>query len=81
MNEAEGCLCFYHFGWEILDQLKSVGFDEAYCCSFYSKEAGHIGDEQFFIIAEKKKIIIKDLSIDHKQKVSKVLNTEISVLE
>lgn len=81
MNEAEGCLCFYHFGWEILDQLKSSGFDEAYCCSFYSKEAGHIGDEQFFIIAEKKKIITKDLSINPNQIVSKILNSEINVLE
>ena len=55
INESEGCLCFYHFSWELLDQLKSEGFEDAYCCSFYSKEAGHLGDEQFFIIAEKKK--------------------------
>ncbi|MBA4407003.1 hypothetical protein C0389_06995 [bacterium] len=53
LNLSDGCLCYYHFGWEVLEQLKAVGFEDSYLQSFYSKEYGYLGAEQLFIIAEK----------------------------
>lgn len=53
MNLTQGCLCYYHFGWELLDELKSVGFQDAYALLTYSKEYGYLGGEQIFFIAEK----------------------------
>lgn len=55
MNESEGCLCFYHFGWEILDDLKSAGFQDAYTLFAYSEEYGYLGGDQIFLIARKQK--------------------------
>lgn len=53
LNASEGCLCFYHFGWEVLEELKSVGFASAYALTFYSRELAYLGGEQLFIVAEK----------------------------
>lgn len=53
LNRIQGCLCYYHFGWEILDELKSVGYKDAYALFSYSKEYGYLGSEQLFFIAEK----------------------------
>jgi len=48
-----GILCYYHFGWELLDDLKAAGFREARVDAYWSREYGHIGDEQLVIVAAK----------------------------
>ncbi len=53
VNSEKGCLCFYHFGWELLDELRNVGFKDAYALTTYSKEYGYLGGEQIFFVAEK----------------------------
>lgn len=53
LNRIQGCLCYYHFGWEILDDLKSIGYQNAYALFSYSKDYGYLGGEQIFFIAEK----------------------------
>jgi SAM-dependent methyltransferase len=55
VNSSEGCLCFYHFGWEVLEQLKTTGFEDVNAMSFYSKKFGYLGGEQLFFVAEKSK--------------------------
>ena len=55
MNSSEGCLCFFHFGWEMLNDLKEVGFDEAYSLFCYSKEYAYLGGDQVFFVANKNK--------------------------
>lgn len=47
----EGCLCFTHFGWEMLDQLRAAGFRDAYAALFWSKEFGYLGGEQILFVA------------------------------
>jgi SAM-dependent methyltransferase len=48
----EGCLAFYHFGWDILDDLRDVGFSEAWLLTFWSEEYGYMGNgEQVMILA------------------------------
>jgi SAM-dependent methyltransferase len=53
LNRIQGCLCYYHFGWELLDNLIEVGFNDAKAIFTYSKEYGYLGGEQIFFIATK----------------------------
>jgi SAM-dependent methyltransferase len=41
--DDKGVLCFYHFGWDILDTMRSVGFSEAECHYYWSWEEGYLG--------------------------------------
>ncbi|MGO9613946.1 MAG: class I SAM-dependent methyltransferase [Dissulfurispiraceae bacterium] len=50
---AEGCLAFYRFGWEMLDQLKQAGFAAACAHTYWSHEFGYLGDDQMVFIAKK----------------------------
>lgn len=46
-----GCLCFTHFGWQMLDQVRAAGFRDAYAVSFWSDVFGYLGTEQFMFFA------------------------------
>ena len=50
---TEGCLCFTHFGWEMLDQVRAAGFADAYAVLFWSASFGYLGGEQIIFIAHK----------------------------
>jgi hypothetical protein len=50
---SEGCLCFTHFGWEMLEQVKNAGFKKAYALAYWSDIFGYLGVEQFLFVAEK----------------------------
>lgn len=50
---AQGCLCFYTFGWQILDELKRVGFSSAVGHFYWSDQLGYLGQEQFVFTAHK----------------------------
>jgi SAM-dependent methyltransferase len=43
---ADKCLCYYHFGWEVIDDLKAVGFTNAHALLYWSPEFGYLGGEQ-----------------------------------
>ena len=49
----EGCLCFYHFGWEMLEQVRQLGFTTVKAHLFWSKKLGYLGDEQILFSAQK----------------------------
>jgi len=52
LNQS-GILCFHHFGWELLEDLKLEGFVDA-CLRFYwSARFGYLGGPQFVISARK----------------------------
>lgn len=48
-----GCLCFTHFGWEMLDQVRSSGFKDAYAVPYGSREFGYLGPGQLVFFAQK----------------------------
>lgn len=50
---SNGCLCFYHFGWEILNDLKTLGFKDVKALLYWSQELGYLGGEQLIFIATK----------------------------
>lgn len=51
--DSEGALCFYHFGWDLLDSLRAVGFEDAGLSFFWSAELGYLGGYQFVITARR----------------------------
>lgn len=46
----EGCLAFYHFGWKLLREARSVGFADARALLYWSLELGHLGGEQIAFV-------------------------------
>jgi SAM-dependent methyltransferase len=42
---GEGCLCFHHFGWDLMDFLKAAGFRLATAFSIWSRELGYLATE------------------------------------
>lgn len=49
----QGVLCFQYFGWEMLEQMKEIGFKDAYAVCYESKEFGYLGGEQFMFFGVK----------------------------
>jgi len=50
---SDGCLCFYHFGWDLLDACRRAGFSSAKVVSVWSAEYGYLGPDQLLMIARK----------------------------
>lgn len=50
----KGILCFQEFGWQILDELKDVGFDEVKAIIYSSSFYGYLGGGNIAFIAQKK---------------------------
>lgn len=48
-----GSLCFYHFGWDLLEALRDVGFRRTGLQFFWSSRLGYLGGYQFLIVATK----------------------------
>lgn len=49
----EGCLAFYRFGWELLDQVREAGFDSVTCYTYWSRHFGYLGANLSLFIARK----------------------------
>ena len=50
---SNGILCFRHFGWEMLDEVRRAGFKDAYAVCYQSIPFGYLGGEQFMFFAKK----------------------------
>jgi hypothetical protein len=48
-----GVLCFYHFGWDLLDHLRAAGFADPRLELYWSVEYGYLGGWQFLIAASR----------------------------
>lgn len=53
VNPGDGCLCFYHFGWELLDELRNLGFEDVTALHYWSSDFGYLGGEQSVFFATK----------------------------
>ena len=51
---AEGVLCFYHFGWSLLDELAAAGFREPRIALYWSRRYGHLGGLQPVLLAQRR---------------------------
>lgn len=52
VNSA-GCLCFYHFGWVLLDELRSLGYDDVAAYFYWSRELGYLGGDQLLFMGRR----------------------------
>ncbi|HVU16370.1 MAG TPA: class I SAM-dependent methyltransferase [Candidatus Didemnitutus sp.] len=50
-RQQAGCLCFTHFGWEMINDLGAAGFNDPQVVTFWSREFGYLGDETAFFLA------------------------------
>jgi SAM-dependent methyltransferase len=48
---SDGCLCFQHFGWDLLDDLRAAGFSRAWACAYWSPRFGYLGGTQLQFVA------------------------------
>lgn len=48
-----GLLCFYHFGWDLLDDMRAAGFVDARVRVYWSFKLGYLGGPQILITARK----------------------------
>lgn len=48
-----GCLCYYHFGWELLDQLRDLGFVDVTALDYWSAAHGYLGGNTLLFLARK----------------------------
>lgn len=52
-RSSNGSLCFQHFGWEMLEQVRLAGFSTVTALCYYSRDFGYLGGEQIQFLAEK----------------------------
>ena len=48
---VDGCLCYQHFGWDLLDDLRAAGFARAWACVYWSERFAYLGGEQIQFVA------------------------------
>jgi SAM-dependent methyltransferase len=53
VHPDKGVLCYQYFGWEMFDQLKTIGFKDAYAITYWCDALGYYGGEQFLFCAVK----------------------------
>lgn len=51
--DSAGCLCFQVFGWDVLEELRSSGFSDAWTAFYWSPERGYLGPNQLLIVAQR----------------------------
>jgi SAM-dependent methyltransferase len=49
----QGVLCFYNYGWDLLDEIKNAGFEDARVRLYWSLRRGYLGVPQTFITAQR----------------------------
>ncbi|SDW62275.1 Methyltransferase domain-containing protein [Thiocapsa roseopersicina] len=49
----DGCLAFYHFGWDLIDAIRGAGFSNPSSAFFGSFELGHLGSAQMLFMGRK----------------------------
>jgi hypothetical protein len=48
-----GVLCYYHFGWDLLDRMRAAGFSQASVVTYWSMRWGYLGVGQTQFVAVK----------------------------
>ncbi|MFK8012192.1 MAG: class I SAM-dependent methyltransferase [Marinicellaceae bacterium] len=49
----KGCLSYCTFGWQLLDDLRNIGFSHSYILLYWSQKYCNLGNQQIIICAEK----------------------------
>jgi len=49
----KGFVRYYHFGWELLDQMREIGYADASAYIYWSKKYGYLGADQILFVGRK----------------------------
>jgi len=52
---TNGCLCFYHFGWDMLENVRKLGFRDAVALIYWSRDFGYLGNSAQVIFTAQKR--------------------------
>jgi SAM-dependent methyltransferase len=50
---SAGCLSYYTFGWELLDQIRNIGFSSVSAIIFWSLKFAYFGSSELLFVARK----------------------------
>jgi hypothetical protein len=50
---TEGSLAFYHFGWELLQCMRALGYVDVRACQYWSRDLGYLGRDQLIFFARR----------------------------
>ncbi len=50
---GQGVLCYYHFGWQLLEDLRRAGFADAWLDLYWSADYANLGGPQVFVMARR----------------------------
>lgn len=53
LQRSAGCLCFYHFGWDLLDAMRAVGYSDPGALLYWSRHFGYLGAGQLLFVASR----------------------------
>jgi SAM-dependent methyltransferase len=53
VDPDQGALCFRDFGWEVLEQMKAIGFSDPRALVYWSRELGYLGGDQVLLVASR----------------------------
>jgi SAM-dependent methyltransferase len=53
VDKEGGCLCFQTFGWQLLEDLRSVGFSDVFALAYWSDYYMYLGEWQLLFLARK----------------------------
>lgn len=54
VDHENGSLCFRYFAWDMLDEMKKVGFNDPRVLHYWSRDFAYLGIEQLIFIANKR---------------------------
>ena len=60
----EGCLAFYRFGWQLLEDLRAAGFATADAFAYWSDAFGYLGSSSFLFLARVAPEATDDLAVE-----------------
>ncbi len=56
VDQENGALCFRYFAWDLIDDMKNIGFEDPKILTYWSRDFAYLGVEQFIFIASKKDV-------------------------
>jgi SAM-dependent methyltransferase len=53
VDQEHGALCFRYFAWDLIEDMKQIGFMDSYILNYWSYDFAYLGGEQFIFIGIK----------------------------
>lgn len=54
VDQENGSLCFRYFAWDLIDDMKKIGFEDPKVLNYWSRDFAYLGVEQFLFIGTKR---------------------------